>query len=105
VSVKVCGWEEVPWVCVPKARLGAESEKKTPVPLRVTVWGLPGALSEIVRVPVWVPPAPGLKATEMVQFAAGARLVPQVFLARNCALVAIEDIVRVAVPVLVRVTV
>jgi hypothetical protein len=105
VSVKVCGCEEVPWVWVPKLRLGEDSEKKIPLPVSVTVWGLPGALSETVRVPVWVPPALGLKATEMVQCAAGARLVSQVFLARNCALAAMEEVVRVAVPVLVRVTV
>ena len=39
----------------------------TPVPLRVTVWGLPEALSVMVTVPVRVPAAVGVNVTLMVQ--------------------------------------
>src|SRR6516164_5104467 len=49
-----------------------------PVPVRVTVWGLPGALSVIdkvaVRGPIWV----GVKVTLMVQLARGTTDPPQV---------------------------
>ena len=50
-----------------------------PVPESDTVCGLLAALSVIVNDPVLVPTAVGLKVTEIVQFASGAKDVPHVF--------------------------
>ena len=49
-----------------------------PVPLRLTVCGLPGAESVKVRVPVAAPVAEGVKVMPTLQLAPAARLVPQV---------------------------
>jgi hypothetical protein len=49
-----------------------------PVPVSVTVCGLPVALSVIVSVPVRVPPAVGVKVTLIVQLAPAATVDPQV---------------------------
>src|SRR6266852_8238343 len=51
-----------------------------PVPLEVSMCGLPGALSVIVTVPVRVPVAVGVKVTLIVQLALAAKEVPQVLL-------------------------
>lgn len=51
------------------------------LPLRLTVCGLPGALSVNVSVPFVVPVAVGENVTPTVQVAAAAMLVPQVLLA------------------------
>jgi hypothetical protein len=51
----------------------------TPVPLKVSVCGLPAALSATLRAPVRVPLAVGVKGTLMVQLFPAARLVPQLF--------------------------
>jgi hypothetical protein len=50
------------------------------LPARFTVCGLLLALSVIVRVPVCVPDAVGVKVTVTVQVEPAARLVPQVVL-------------------------
>jgi hypothetical protein len=42
-------------------------EKSVPFPERVTVWGLPPALSVTVRMPELLPAAVGLKVTLMAQ--------------------------------------
>ena len=62
-------------------RLWDDAERATedPVPVKATPWGEPEALSVMVRVLVRLPAAVGVKVTEMVQFAAAARLDPQVF--------------------------
>ena len=52
-------------------------EKSCPVPIRVTVCGLPGALSLIVKVPTLAPPAVGSKKTPIAQLEPAARLLPQ----------------------------
>ena len=49
-----------------------------PVPLRETVWGLPGALSVISSLAVRVLMPVGLKVTLIVQLAPGATKLPQV---------------------------
>ena len=49
----------------------------TPVPAKLTVCGLPVALSVIESFPVTLPVAVGLNVTLMVQLAPAARLVPQ----------------------------
>src|SRR5438045_6388246 len=67
-----------PTVWLPKARedvlrlrVGA-----TPAPVKLTVWGLPAALSVMVSVPVLVPEAEGIKVTLGAQFAPGFRVWP-----------------------------
>ena len=47
------------------------------VPVRLMVWGLVGALSVIVTVPVRVPATVGLKVTLMVQLPLAATELPQ----------------------------
>src|SRR2546430_13960607 len=54
-----------------------------PVPLRLTVCGLPLALSRIVRVPVALPLTTGWNVTLIVQFAAAAKVVGQLFVCAN----------------------
>jgi hypothetical protein len=70
---------EPPLFTLPKLRLVGLNSTTVPVPVRLTVWGLPAALSLIDNVPVRVPLCVGLKVTLMVQFASAARLEPQVF--------------------------
>ena len=48
------------------------------VPVRLMVWGLVGALSGIVTVPVRVPAAVGLKVTPMLQLPPAATELSQV---------------------------
>ena len=69
----------VPTSCGEKLRAEGDSVTAVPVPLRLTVWGLPLALSLMVRVPIRDPTAVGLNATLIVQLVCGARMVPQVF--------------------------
>ena len=65
---------------MPKAKLvGAKlTLDATPVPVRLTVCGLPAALSVTVIVPGWLPVAVGVKVTLMVQFAPAVTEAPQV---------------------------
>ena len=51
-----------------------------PVPERLTVWGLPLALSAMLSVAVRVPLAEGLKVTLRVQLALAATELPQLLL-------------------------
>ena len=59
---------------MPKAKLvGAKlALDAAPVPVRLTVWGLPVALSVTVIVPGWLPVAVGVKVTLMEQLAPAA---------------------------------
>jgi hypothetical protein len=61
-----------------KVRLLVERDALEPVPLKLTVCGLPLALSETDRVPLTVPPAVGVKITLIVQVPPAAKVVPQV---------------------------
>src|SRR5713226_6167408 len=84
VSVTVCAALAVFNCWLAKVRLGAErlttgAEAAAPVPVRLMLCGLPVALSAIVRAPVRVPVAVGVKVTMIVQFALAAREAPQVF--------------------------
>ena len=54
----------------------AEIEKPVPTPESTTVWGLPGALTVIVKAPVRLPVAVGVKVTPMLQLFPTARAVP-----------------------------
>jgi hypothetical protein len=75
-----------------------------PVPVRLTVWVAGLALSVTVRVPVLVPLAVGAKVTLRVQEALAARLEPQVLVWEKSPLAVMLLMVRVALPVLLRVT-
>ena len=92
---------------MPKARVvGAKlALDATPVPVRVTDWGLPVALSVTVMVPGWLPEAVGVKVTLMEQLAPGATEAPQVLVWAYGALAAMLVIFNAAVPPLVSVTV
>lgn len=84
------------------ARFAAAPE---PVPVSASVCGLLMALSVTVTVPVCVPAAEGVKVTLMAQVAPAATALPQVFVSANCALAAIEVMVRLPLPLLVSMTV
>src|SRR5579872_1828570 len=80
VRTAVCDEQAVVTGQFPKARL--EGERLTlpvpvPVPERLTVCGLPVALSVTLTAAVRVPAAVGVKVTLMVQWAPAATLVPQ----------------------------
>lgn len=77
---------------------------RIPVPLRLTVCGLPLALSVTVSVPLKVPVPVGAKLTEMVQLAPAFKLDPQVLVTVYFELTVMLVIVTLEVPVLVRVT-
>lgn len=86
----------------------ATGPPEVPVPVRVTVCGLPVALSETETAPVRAPAAVGLKVTLMVQLAPFACDVPQLFVCEKSAALApvivIPEIESVPLPVLNRVT-
>ncbi len=84
---------------------GAAKVKSWPVPLRATLCGLPEALSEILIVPVRLPPAVGLKVTEIEQLAPALTVVPQVLVWEKSPLAVMPEMVSEALPVLVSVTV
>jgi hypothetical protein len=77
VVVKVMEWKGR----VKKVRLAGVNFTTVPIPLRLAVCGLPGALSVIDKVAVRVPICVGWKVTLIVQLAPAARLDPQVFAA------------------------
>ena len=89
---------------------GGANVKSWPVPLSATVWGLLGALSLNERLPDAVPAAVGVNVTATVQVPAAAtgfeveQVVPDVAMAKE-PVAAIAVNVRLALPVLVRVTV
>ena len=70
--------ESVPLLLKPKLRLAGLNPTTVPAPLRLTVCGLPGALSVIESVPLKLPIAFGVKVTWIVQLAPEARFLPQV---------------------------
>ena len=83
---------------LPKLRLVGLNSTTVPVPVRLTVCGLPAALSVIDNVPVRGPLCVGLKVTLMVQFASAARLEPQVFVWLKSPLAAILAILSAILP-------
>ena len=96
---------------LPKARLVGErlAEDAAPVPERLTLCGLPVALSVRVTAAVRVPAAVGLKVTLIVQLAPAATLDPQLLLSAKSLALAPETAMlvtlRAALPELVRVIV
>src|ERR1035438_599561 len=106
VSVTVEDALVVPMVRLENDRLsGAIVTGAEPVPLRLTVCGLVGALSVNVSVPACAPVAVGEKVTPTLHVAPAATLAPHVLLAMaKSPLVAILVIVRAVFSLLVRVT-
>jgi hypothetical protein len=84
---------------------GAVKKKSSPVPVSVTICGLPSALSMMVTAPVLSPPAVGLNATLRVQLVLAATFGPQLLVWEESPLVETLAMLRVALPVLVRVTI
>ena len=90
------------------AKINEAGERLTtgavPVPVRLTVWVAGLALSVMVTAPVLVPVAVGLKVTLRVQLALAATLEPQVLVWEKSPLALMLVMLRVALPVLLRVT-
>jgi hypothetical protein len=80
-----------------------------PVPVRLTVCGLPAALSEMVTVAVRLPAAAGVNVTLIVQFSSAGSELPQVEVSANSAALAPVTAMlvksKVPLPLFVRVTV
>jgi hypothetical protein len=83
---------------------GAVKVKSSPVPVSATLCGLPTALSVMVRAPVLVPPAVGLKVTLRVQLLPAATLAPQVFVWEKSPLAVMLVMLRTTLPVFLSVT-
>jgi hypothetical protein len=83
LRVTVCAELVVSTGWLPKERLAAErlatGPLPVPVPERLTICGLPLALSVMVTAPLRVPVAVGVKVTLIVQLFPAATLVPQLF--------------------------
>jgi hypothetical protein len=81
---------------------------EVPIPVRLTVWGLPVALSVTTMVAARLPLAAGEKVTLMVQLAPAATLDPQLLIwAKSPALLpetAMLVMLKATLPELVRVT-
>ena len=83
VSVTVCAALVVPTCWLAKVRLALDRETAgaatlLPLPVRLTVCGLPAALSVIVTLAVLVPVAVGVNVTLIVQLAPAGTELPQV---------------------------
>ena len=74
------GWEALVALTATPENVREEGETLTlvPVPVRLTVWGLPLALSVMVMDPVRAPVAVGVNFTLIVQTPLAAMPVPQV---------------------------
>ena len=76
-----------------------------PVPLRLTVWGLPAPLSVTLNVPLRGPDAEGVKVTLILQLPPAANVVPQLLVCAKSPLAEMPVMVSGPVPLFVRVTV
>lgn len=98
----------VPTIVIGKVLLtGVNVTGTMPVPESGTVCGLPGALSVMVKAPVRDPAWFGVKTIAILQFCPAANVLPHGLMDVVCAkspLVAMLAIVRVAFPVLARIT-
>ena len=111
VRVMVCGKLVVPWVWLAKVRVPVErlATEAVPVPVSVTKWGLPGALSTILIEAERPKMAVGVNVTLMVQLPPFAvRVLPQALVwLKSPALVPVTEMLvidKLTFPVLVRVT-
>jgi hypothetical protein len=104
----VTGWEALalPSACAAKLSAAGVAFRTLdpPVPVRDTVCGLPEALSVMVRAPVRVPLAVGVKVTLTVQLVLTARLAPQLLLCAKSPLAVMLVMLAAAVPVFDTVT-
>jgi len=80
-------------------------EKSFPAPVSGMFWGLPLALSVMIRVPLRVPPAVGSKKTLIVQFIAGETGLVQSLVVAKSAMLVVTLVVSGTFPLLVTVTV
>jgi len=78
LMVTVLGELVVPIFCLPKLSELVDSDTAVPVPVRLTVCGLPAALSLTARVALLVPAAVGVNLTLMVQLEPAASVAPHV---------------------------
>jgi hypothetical protein len=110
-SVTVCGALVVPMFCWPNVRLDGERLTMgagTPVPVKLTVCGLPAALSVIVSDAPRDPAADGVNVTLITQFVSAKTLLPHVFVCVKspalAPLMAILDMLSDAFPMLASTT-
>jgi hypothetical protein len=79
-----------------------------PVRPKLTVWGLPEALSVMVTEALRAPVADGVNATLIVQFPPAATLLPQLFVCAKSpgfvSVIATAELLKVALPALETVT-
>jgi len=75
-----------------------------PVPVRLTVWVAGLALSVMVKDPLREPLTVGVKVTLSVQLALATTVEPQVLVCEKSPLAVMLVMLRVALPVLLRVT-
>jgi hypothetical protein len=96
----------VPTDCAGKVKEAGErlTTGAEPVPVRLTDWVAGLALSVMVTAPVLIPVAVGLKVTLRAQLAPAATLAPQVLVWEKSPLTVMLVTLRVALPVLLRVT-
>jgi hypothetical protein len=112
VKVTVCAVPATPTACPANVTLlGEICAEGTPVPVRLTVCGLPLALSAILSEALRLPIGMGVNVTLTVQALLGVTVAPvqaSVLLAKSLAFApptVTVEMVRLAVPVLVRVSV
>ena len=110
VSVTDCGVEEELTATLPNVKVLEERETAptVPVPVRLTVWGLPLALSLMLRVAARVPIAVGVKVTLIVQVLPGLTVLQALKLSEKSPGLAHVNVALVietgTVPVLVTLT-
>jgi len=106
VRVTVWGALLLPTRWLPKFKLGGArlTAGSIPVPESVTVCGLPGASSVIVRTPLRAPVAVAVKVTLIVQLPPTVTLSPQLLVSAKSPLAAMLERVSGALPVLLSVT-
>src|SRR5882724_10534346 len=106
VTVTFCCELVLPTATVPKFREVGDTTTDCPVPFRVTICGLFGALSVNDNVPLRAPFLVGVKVTLTAQFAPAATVAPQVLLEIwKSPLAVILEMFSVALPTFVSVTV
>jgi hypothetical protein len=111
VRVMVCAVLEDPTLWLPKVRTVAlrPTVGVVPVPMRLTAWGLPAALSAMLTEAARLPEAEGVNVTVIVQVPPlAATELPQLLVSpKSPALVPVTEMlvmVKLALPVFVRVT-
>ena len=104
VNVTVCDALELPTRTAGNVNLVAESFSTVPVPVRLTLCGLPAALSVTVIAPVRVPRTVGWNVTMIAQLAPAASTEPHVVVFAKSPEDTMLVMFSVALPVFLRVT-